>query len=46
MSFARILLEALCRVIGRWSPCQFQEKRFPPVEELRNAALDHPAIVQ
>lgn len=33
------------RVIGGWSPYQFNEKRFPTIEELNAAAPDHPVFV-
>jgi predicted amidohydrolase YtcJ len=33
------------RVIGGWSPFQFEEKRFPTIEELNAAAPDHPVFV-
>lgn len=33
------------RVIGGWSPYQFEEKRFPTVAELNAAAPDHPVFV-
>ena len=34
------------KVIGGWSPYQFEEKRFPTLEELRRAVADRPLIVQ
>ncbi len=34
------------KVIGGWSPFQFEEQRFPTKEELRKAVPNHPAIVQ
>lgn len=34
------------KVIGGWSPYQFEEKRFPTLEELRRAVPDRPFIVQ
>jgi predicted amidohydrolase YtcJ len=34
------------KVIGGWSPFQFEENRDPTVEELRKAVPDRPAIVQ
>jgi hypothetical protein len=34
------------KVIGGWSPFQFEENRFPTMEELRQAAPDRPLIVQ
>lgn len=34
------------KVIGGWSPYQFEEKRFPTMEELRRAVPDRPLIVQ
>ncbi len=33
------------RVIGGWSPYQFQEKRMPTIEELNEAAPDTPTFV-
>ncbi|GAB5412446.1 MAG: amidohydrolase [Congregibacter sp.] len=33
------------RVIGGWSPFQFEERRFPTLEELNTAAPDTPAFV-
>lgn len=33
------------RVIGGWSPYQFEEKRFPTIAELNAAAPDHPVFV-
>jgi predicted amidohydrolase YtcJ len=33
------------RVIGGWSPFQFEEKRFPTLDELNAAAPDTPAFV-
>jgi len=34
------------KVIGGWSPYQFEENRFPTLEELRRAVPDRPLIVQ
>ncbi|OBZ97136.1 exoenzymes regulatory protein AepA precursor [Pararhizobium polonicum] len=34
------------KVIGGWSPYQFEEKRFPTLDELREAVPDRPVIVQ
>ena len=34
------------KVIGGWSPYQFEENRFPTIDELRAAVPDRPAIVQ
>lgn len=34
------------KVIGGWSPYQFQENRFPTLEELRRAVPNRPLIVQ
>lgn len=34
------------KVVGGWSPYQFEENRFPTMEELRRAVPDHPLIVQ
>ncbi|QBE61839.1 amidohydrolase [Pseudoduganella lutea] len=34
------------KVVGGWSPYQFEEKRFPTLEELRAAVPDRPLIVQ
>lgn len=34
------------KVIGGWSPYQFEESRFPTPEELNKAAPDRPLIVQ
>ena len=34
------------KVIGGWSPYQFDENRFPTLEELQAAVPDHPLIVQ
>lgn len=34
------------KVIGGWSPYQFEEKRFPTLDELHAAVPDRPAIVQ
>lgn len=34
------------KVIGGWSPYQFQEKRFPTMDELRKAVPNRPLIVQ
>lgn len=34
------------KVIGGWSPYQFEENRFPTLEELRTAVPDRPLIVQ
>ncbi|QOG06574.1 amidohydrolase [Aureimonas sp. OT7] len=34
------------KVIGGWSPYQFEENRFPTLDELRKAVPDHPMIVQ
>lgn len=34
------------KVIGGWSPYQFEENRLPTVAELRKAVPRHPAIVQ
>lgn len=34
------------KVIGGWSPYQFEENRFPTLAELRQAVPDRPAIVQ
>lgn len=34
------------KVIGGWSPYQFEENRFPTMEELRRAVPDRPLIVQ
>ncbi len=33
-------------MIGGWSPYQFEEKRFPTMEELRRAVPNRPLIVQ
>jgi predicted amidohydrolase YtcJ len=33
------------RVIGGWSPFQFEEKRFPTIEELNEVAPDTPVFV-
>lgn len=33
------------RVVGGWSPYQFEEQRFPTIEELNAAAPDHPVFV-
>jgi predicted amidohydrolase YtcJ len=34
------------KVIGGWSPYQFEENRFPTMDELRKAVPDRPFIVQ
>ncbi len=34
------------KVIGGWSPYQFQENRFPTLDELRRAVPNRPLIVQ
>jgi predicted amidohydrolase YtcJ len=34
------------KVIGGWSPYQFEENRFPTMDELRKAVPDRPLIVQ
>ena len=34
------------KVIGGWSPYQFEERRFPTMDELRKAVPDRPFIVQ
>jgi predicted amidohydrolase YtcJ len=34
------------KVIGGWSPYQFEENRFPTMDELRKAVSDRPLIVQ
>ncbi|WP_082933892.1 amidohydrolase [Rhizobium sp. WYCCWR10014] len=34
------------KVIGGWSPYQFEENRFPTLEELQKAVPDRPLIVQ
>ncbi|MEL1263519.1 amidohydrolase [Pseudoxanthomonas putridarboris] len=34
------------KVIGGWSPYQFEENRFPTMEELRRAVPDRPLLVQ
>lgn len=34
------------KVIGGWSPYQFEENRFPTMDELRRAVPDRPLIVQ
>lgn len=34
------------KVIGGWSPYQFEENRFPTMEELREAVPNRPMIVQ
>ncbi|NKM16173.1 amidohydrolase family protein [Rhizobium laguerreae] len=34
------------KVIGGWSPYQFEENRFPTLDELENAVPDRPLIVQ
>ncbi|OWQ47806.1 transcriptional regulator [Roseateles noduli] len=34
------------KVIGGWSPYQFEEKRFPTIEEIRKAVPNRPLIVQ
>lgn len=34
------------KVIGGWSPYQFEENRFPTMEELREAAPNRPLLVQ
>lgn len=34
------------KVIGGWSPYQFEEKRFPTLDELRKVAPNRPMIVQ
>lgn len=34
------------KVIGGWSPYQFEEKRFPTMDELRRAVPNRPLIVQ
>ncbi|CAN7623381.1 amidohydrolase [Rhizobium sp. LjRoot258] len=34
------------KVIGGWSPYQFEENRFPTLDELRSAVPDRPTIVQ
>jgi predicted amidohydrolase YtcJ len=34
------------KVIGGWSPYQFEERRFPTLEELRKAVPNRPFIVQ
>jgi predicted amidohydrolase YtcJ len=34
------------KAIGGWSPYQFEENRFPTMDELREAVPNHPLIVQ
>ena len=34
------------KVIGGWSPYQFEENRFPTLDELRQAVPNRPLIVQ
>src|SRR5690606_5700293 len=34
------------KVIGGWSPYQFEENRFPTISELNQAVPNHPLIVQ
>ncbi|WP_431101543.1 amidohydrolase [Roseateles noduli] len=34
------------KVVGGWSPYQFEEKRFPTIEEIRQAVPNRPLIVQ
>lgn len=34
------------KVIGGWSPYQFEENRFPTMDELRKAVPDRPLLVQ
>jgi len=34
------------KVVGGWSPYQFEEKRFPTIAELRKAVPNRPLIVQ
>lgn len=34
------------KVIGGWSPYQFEEHRFPTIEEIRKAVPNRPVIVQ
>lgn len=34
------------KVIGGWSPYQFEENRFPTMDELREAVPDRPLLVQ
>lgn len=34
------------KVIGGWSPYQFQERRFPSMDEINGAVRDRPLIVQ
>lgn len=34
------------KVVGGWSPYQFEENRFPTMDELRKAVPNHPFIVQ
>ncbi len=34
------------KVVGGWSPYQFEENRFPTMDELRKAVPDRPLIVQ
>lgn len=34
------------KVVGGWSPYQFEEKRFPTMDELRRAVPNRPLIVQ
>jgi predicted amidohydrolase YtcJ len=34
------------KVIGGWSPYQFEEKRLPTIQEIRKAVPNRPAIVQ
>lgn len=34
------------KVVGGWSPYQFQENRFPTLDELRSAVPNRPLIVQ
>ncbi|HEY1395512.1 amidohydrolase [Roseateles sp.] len=34
------------KVVGGWSPYQFEEKRFPTIEEIRKAVPNRPLIVQ
>lgn len=34
------------KVVGGWSPYQFEEKRFPTMDELRQAVPDRPLFVQ
>lgn len=34
------------KAIGGWTPHQFEEKRYPTIEELDNAVPNHPLLVQ